>query len=200
MIQSQTNSPVSTSCGRLFDAAAALAGMAWERQDYEGQAAMLFEAALDPEALGEPDDLAYPFSIPLTGGKGLPYVEPLAAWRALLGDLVLKTPVGVISARFHRGLAKAIVAMARPLTDDSDLEAVALTGGCFQNATLFRLVHEGLEAGGLTVVCHTKFPANDGGIALGQAAVALAAMQKGRKPCVSESRARSSKSATPDES
>ncbi|MEV9459955.1 Kae1-like domain-containing protein, partial [Klebsiella quasipneumoniae] len=95
-----------------------------------------------------------PFSIPLLGGRGLPYVEPLAVWRAMLGDLLLNTPVGVMSARFHRGLARSVVAMAQRLTADDGPDTVALSGGCFQNATLFRLVHEGLEQLGLNVLSH----------------------------------------------
>lgn len=177
MVAGQINSPLSSSCGRLFDAAAAIVGLAWDRQEYEGQAAMLFEAAIDPAAMDEPDDLAYPFSIPLMGGKGLPYIEPLAVWRAMLGDLLLQTPVGVIAARFHRGLAKAITGMALRLTGEDGPRTVALSGGCFQNATLFALVHQALEAAGLEVLSHARVPTNDGGLALGQAAVALAALQ-----------------------
>lgn len=179
MRASGTNSPFSSSCGRLFDAAAAISGLAWDRQSFEGQAAMLFEAALDPQALKEPDDLAYPFTIPLIGGKGLPYIEPLAMWRAMLGDLLLQTPVGVISARFHRGLAKAIGRMIRRLTEDTGIDTVALTGGCFQNATLHRLVRQEVEALGLLALTHKNVPANDGGLALGQAVVGLAHLQKG---------------------
>jgi len=179
MLASGVNSPLSSSCGRVFDAAAALAGLAWERQAYEGEAAMHFEAALDESALGEPDDLAYPFTIPLLGDQGIPYIEPLAVWRAMLGDLILKTPVGVMSARFHRGLAKAIVSMAGRLTADGAVDTVALTGGCFQNATLFRLVHQQLETNGLRVLSHAETPANDGGLALGQAVIALAMNQEG---------------------
>ena len=184
MIAKSVNSPLSSSCGRLFDAAAAICGLAWEAQAYEGEAAMLFEAAIDKAALGEPDELAYPFAIPLLGGKGLPYIEPLAVWRAMLGDLHLKTPVGVIAARFHRGLAKAIVGMAAKLMgNERRYSTVALSGGCFQNATLFALVHEGLEAQGLRVLSHEKVPANDGGLALGQAVVALAQQQKASGEC-----------------
>ena len=178
MIAKGINSPLSSSCGRLFDAAAALCGLAWEGQAYEGEAAMRLEAALDPDALGESEELAYPFAIPLPGGEGLPHIEPLAVWHALLGDLHLGMPVGVISARFHRGLAKAIVAMAQRLAgEDGNFRTVALTGGCFQNATLFGLAHEGLVAQGFTVLSHEKVPANDGGLALGQAVVALATQQ-----------------------
>ena len=140
---------------------------------------MCFEAAIDPEALSETEDMAYPFVLPRLAGKGLPYIEPLAVWRALLGDLGRETPLGMIAARFHRGLAKAIVAMAARLSGEERLyPAVALTGGCFQNATLFRLVHEGLEQRGFKVLSHERVPANDGGLALGQAAVALATRQE----------------------
>ncbi len=183
MIAKGINTPLSSSCGRLFDAAAALCGLAWGRQDYEGQAAMLLESALDRDALGEPDDLAYPFAI--EDGE-FPYIQPGSAWRALLGDLQLKRPVGVISARFHRGLANAIVAMAVRLSEGARrYQAVALTGGCYQNRTLFTLVHEALAARGLTVLSHRRVPANDGGLALGQAVVALATRQgkPGRAPC-----------------
>ncbi len=179
MIAKGINAPMSSSCGRLFDAAATLCGLAWEAQAYEGEAAMRLEAALDPAALGESEALAYPFAISQRGRQRLPCIEPPAVWRALLRDLHLGTPVGVISARFHRGLAKAIVAMAQRLSGAKrSCSTVALSGGCFQNATLFALVHEGLAARGFTVLSHAKVPANDGGLALGQAMVALATQHK----------------------
>lgn len=183
MIAGRVNTPLASSCGRLFDAAAALCGLAWAAQDHEGQAAMEFEAAVDPAALAEAEDLAYPFAIPLLHGRGLSYIEPLAAWRALLGDLHLQTPIGTIAARFHRGLARAIVAMAEKLRRSGrGSSTVALSGGCFQNAVLFRLVHDGLRAAGLAVLSHADIPANDGGIALGQAVIA-AAQRQGVTPC-----------------
>ncbi len=179
MIREGVNSPLASSCGRLFDAAAAMTGLAWGPQGWEGEAAARFEAAIDPGALGEPDDLAYPFAVPRLGGRGIPYVEPLGAWRALLGDLLLATPPGVIAARFHRGLARALVALADKAAArvEGGADTVALSGGCFQNATLLRLVHDGLVAKGFAVLTHRQVPANDGGLALGQAAVALATMQ-----------------------
>jgi hydrogenase maturation protein HypF len=178
MIRSGMNAPLSSSGGRLFDAAAAIAGLAWSAQGYEGEAAMRFEAVIDRRALDESEDYIYPFTLPLMGGRGLPYIEPVWMWRAMLGDLHLGTPLGVIAARFHRGLARAVVQMAARITDKHQLDTVALTGGCFQNATLFRLVHAGLAQRGLKVLSHAQVPANDGGLALGQAVVALATLQK----------------------
>ncbi|NOT48845.1 MAG: carbamoyltransferase HypF, partial [Acidobacteria bacterium] len=112
MIAKQINSPLASSCGRLFDAVAAAVGIAREHAAYEGQGAVELEAIVDEKALREEDELlAYPFAIPRLKESNLPYIEPYAMWQALLGDLILKTPVPVIAARFHKGLAKVIVQM-----------------------------------------------------------------------------------------
>ncbi len=180
MIASGTGAPVASSCGRLFDAVAAAIGICRQESSYEGQAAMELEAAVDPVAFrDEPVELAYPFAIPRLGGDGLPYIEPQAMWQALLGDLHLGTPRGVIAARFHRGLARAIVAMVMRLANAGDVRRfadVALSGGVFQNRVLLEQVSSLLEAQGFRVLLQARLPAGDGGIAAGQAAVALAAI------------------------
>jgi hydrogenase maturation protein HypF len=172
-------SPLASSCGRLFDAVAAALGVAFERQAYEGQAGAALEALVDREALsGARDALGYPFSIRRLGGHGLPYVEPVAMWRELLGDLALGTPRGVIAARFHRGLARVITSMAEQLRGEDGnrhrFDTVALSGGCFQNRVLFEETVRCLRGAGFDVLTHARVPPNDGGIALGQAAVAAA--------------------------
>ncbi len=172
MIRGGMNAPLASSCGRLFDAVAAAVGICRDRQGYEGEAASRLEAlaAAAPE-----DDLAYPFTIPNLRADGLPYVEPLAMWRALLGDLILDTSAPVVAARFHRGLADVLAAMAMKLAGaDRRFDTVALTGGCFQNAFLFDATAQRLERAGFTVLSHARVPANDGGLALGQAAIAAA--------------------------
>jgi hydrogenase maturation protein HypF len=180
MIRDGVNSPKASSCGRLFDAVAAALDICRGRQAYEGEAAARLEALVDRDALrDEQDSLGYPFSIPNLGGSGLPYVEPLAMWRAILGDLVLQTPPPVMAARFHKGLAIAIVAMATKLARRDDeagprFAAVALTGGCFQNRILFEEVARRLERERFTVLSHALVPANDGGVALGQAVIGAA--------------------------
>jgi hydrogenase maturation protein HypF len=180
MLVAKVQAPLASSCGRLFDAVAAAVGIAFDRQAYEGQAGALLEAAVDRSALAsDGEDAAYPFAIPRLEGTGLPYVEPLAMWRALLGDLVLSTPTGIIAARFHRGLARALTSMAVKLRGDDDHEArrfgtVALSGGCFQNRVLFEETVRGLRSAGFDVLSHSRVPPNDGGLALGQAAVAAA--------------------------
>ncbi|RJF86399.1 carbamoyltransferase HypF [Oleomonas cavernae] len=187
MIRDGRFAPRASSCGRLFDAVAAALGLCRDRQAYEGQAAMMLEASVDAQALADEDEaLAYPFTIPLLPETRMPYLEPLAMWNALLGDLILKTPPGVIAARFHRGLAKGVAAMADKLAGGEGevrrFDTVALSGGCFQNRVLFEEVARRLVAQGFQVLSHARVPANDGGLALGQAAVA-AALSIGDRPC-----------------
>jgi hydrogenase maturation protein HypF len=98
-------------------------------------------------------------------------------WQALLEDLERKTPVTQIAARFHHGLAQAIrnmVVHIRRIKAFTSLDTVALTGGCFQNKLLLEQVVQLLKADGLSCLLHGKVPTNDGGLALGQAAIAAA--------------------------
>lgn len=181
MIRAGTNAPKGSSCGRLFDAVAAALGICRDRQGHEGEAASRLEAIVCEHTLrDEDDDLAYPFSIPNLRASNLPYIEPLAMWRALLGDLILDTPAPVAAARFHKGLAKIVAAMAQKLAGDSHFDTVALSGGCFQNKVLTEQVVARLASAGFTVLTHTLVPPHDGGIALGQAAVAAARLMEGR--------------------
>ena len=159
MLASKLNSPLASSCGRLFDAVAAALDIAFERQAYEGEAATRLEAIVDPEERG-----AYPFALG----------EPLSMWLALLADLADGVPAGAIAARFHRGLANAITTIATALARDHALDTVALTGGCFQNRILLEQCAHGLRAAHLTVLAHAQIPTNDGGLSLGQAVVAAA--------------------------
>ena len=181
MIKSGTSAPTASSCGRLFDAVAAALDICRDRQRHEGDAAGRLEALIGEPTLHDEDDtLAYPFTIPFLPDSGLPYIEPLAMWRALLGDLILATPAPVVAARFHTGLAKAILAMVIKLAgDDKRFDTVALSGGCFQNKVLFEETATRLRAAGFTVLTHSQVPMNDGGLALGQAAVAAARLIAG---------------------
>ncbi|HFD13238.1 MAG TPA: carbamoyltransferase HypF [Crenotrichaceae bacterium] len=178
MLKNGINSPLASSCGRLFDAVAAAIGLCREHVQYEGQAAMELESCVDMKSLDNEDDaLAYPFAIPRLNGNGLPYIEPLSMWQAVLGDLILQTPRGVIAARFHKGLAKAIVTMVDRLCTRNEqrfVDTVALSGGVFQNKILLEQVKQRLEMKDFQVLTHHHLPANDGGLSLGQAVVAAA--------------------------
>jgi len=196
MLKNGINAPRASSCGRLFDAVAAALGLCRERHAYEGEAAARLEAIVDEDTLRHEDDaLGYPLTIPNLRGSGLPYVEPLAMWHAILGDLILSTPAPVMAARFHKGLARVIVAMTCKLARRDEgaplFDTVALSGGCFQNRILFEEVVRRLRAEDFTVLSHARVPANDGGLALGQAAIGAAQLidikdnRRGNQPCAS---------------
>jgi hydrogenase maturation protein HypF len=184
MIVKSVNSPQASSCGRLFDAAAAALGICRDRQAYEGEAASRLESIVDERTLREEADaLAYPFTIANLPRSGLPYLEPREMWRALLQDLSARTAVPVIAARFHKGLARALAALTLRLAESRGQEArfdtVVLSGGCFQNEVLFEATLHRLRADGFAVLSHARTPSNDGGLALGQAAVAAARLIRG---------------------
>jgi hydrogenase maturation protein HypF len=153
---------------------AAALGLGWEAQSHEGEAAMKLEALVDPEELRDID--AYRMTISNAGE--LPTIEPLTLWKAVFNDLKSQTPRGKMAARFHHGLARVIVEMtlqlARRADDRKHFDTVALSGGCFQNRILFEGVAQKLRAENFTVLAHSKVPANDGGLSLGQAAIAAA--------------------------
>ncbi len=178
MIRQSVNAPLASSCGRLFDAVAAAIDLCRDEIYHEGEAAMRLEALVDAATLASiEEDLAYPFAIPDLKRSGLPYIEPLAMWQALLGDLVEEAPPSIIAARFHKGLARAITMMADKVTRDGNARTttrVALSGGVFQNRWLTEEVTRRLEAIGFEVLSQAKVPANDGGFSLGQACVAAA--------------------------
>jgi hydrogenase maturation protein HypF len=150
------NCVATSSVGRLFDAAASLAGLR-HTVHYEAQGAMEFEAAADPEC-GE----AYPLTID--------DLSPL--WRGIIVDLRRQEPLSRISARFHRGLANSVTDACHVARRETGVAIVGLTGGVFQNTLLTRLVRANLEQSGFTVLTHRLVPPNDGGLALGQALVA----------------------------
>jgi hydrogenase maturation protein HypF len=177
MIERGLNSPPVSSCGRLFDAVAAAVGVCPQRAAYEGQAAIELEALVDAAALLEDDALAYPFAIE-TGGD-VPRVAPRPMWQALLRDVAARVPPSRIAARFHKGLAIAVVRMLERLAPQAASRTVALSGGVFQNRVLLEQLASRLETLGWRVLMHRDVPAHDGGLALGQAAVAAARAMQG---------------------
>lgn len=161
MLQSQINSPLTSSIGRLFDAVAAMVGLRQEI-NFEGQAAMQLEFAIDSVETEE--------SYPMEVIKSSPLIlnwEP--AIHILLADLERGVPVGRISAQFHNALVEGAVQIASWVGEEN----IALSGGCFQNRYLTeKLIHR-LRQEGFQVFWHQRVPTNDGGIALGQIAAAL---------------------------
>jgi hydrogenase maturation protein HypF len=178
VLASTDHSPLASSAGRLFDAVAAAVGIRFDGIQYEGQAAMELEAQVGPDDLvAALDEERYPIAIPQLPG-GLPYLEWLGLWRAVLGDLYVRTPTPRIAARFHVALADALVRMAELVRRrEETLATVVLGGGCFQNHILLELTVDGLRRSGFRVLFPERFPAHDGGLALGQAAVAAAQLK-----------------------
>ena len=169
MIEKELNSPRTTSAGRLFDAVAAVLGLCFEGIAYEAQAAIELET-LARLALGEG---GYVFAI---DDSNEPWqLDPAPMWSALLDDLAAGVVAQAIAARFHAGLAGAVAEVAARAARQHGVETVALSGGVFQNRTLFEATLKGLAERGLQVLTHTRVPANDGGLALGQAAIAAVA-------------------------
>lgn len=168
--------PLSSSAGRLCDAVAALLGIR-DEVSYEGQAAI----ELEQRAAADHTD-AYPVSV--TADAGAPVrVHGSDLVAAVVTDLQRQIPVPVIAARFHNGLAEAVVAACRQIRQRSGLSRVALTGGVYQNLLLLSRTADGLAAAGFEVLTHSRVPPNDGGIALGQAAIAAArSSQRGLAP------------------
>ncbi len=176
MQQKGINSPRASSAGRLFDAVAAALGLSREQVSYEGQAAIQLEALIQPEDLVVAQTSDYPFQIQTVawGEQPLLQLETSPLWLALLKDLRQSCPPGLISARFHLGLAQAIGQLVQQLHQTHPFTQVALTGGVFQNQILAEAVQDQLTAQQLTVLTHHQVPPNDGGLSLGQAAIAAA--------------------------
>jgi hydrogenase maturation protein HypF len=173
MIERQFNTPLTSSAGRLFDAVAALAGVR-DRVSFEGQAAMEVEWLAAEAAT----DSAYPFDLVLTM-EGSPPEVPLVVdtrpiIRAVARDASQGTDARLIARRFHSTMAELIAAVCDRLRQATGLEAVVLSGGVFMNALLTQEARGRLLRAGFRVYCHRLVPPNDGGLSLGQLAVAAA--------------------------
>lgn len=157
------NTPLTSSAGRLFDAVAAITGVR-DSANYEGQAAIGLEQIADPGERG-----AYPVTVRDGEQLGVSTGELV---RAVVDDVRAGADAGSVSARFHNALADAVVRTCELLRDRTGRTAVALSGGVFANTRLSGHTVEGLRERGFRVLAHSRVPCNDGGISLGQAAVA----------------------------
>jgi len=167
MLQTGTRSPLASSAGRLFDAVAAAVACCRDSASYEGQGAIELEALIVPDQdCGQP----YAFTTQPDGDKQVLSAAPL--WSQLLQDLQRGVDRSLIAARFHLGLAAAIAQLAISLAHHHHLSQVVLSGGVFQNQVLLVAVQQQLQQAGLDVLIPHDVPPNDGGIALGQVAIA----------------------------
>jgi hydrogenase maturation protein HypF len=151
--------------GRLFDAAAALAGVR-QSVNYEAQAAIEFEAFADPN-----EDGIYP----INWEQGVILVR--SALESFIADVLAGVSLPVISARFHNGLAQLGLEICQGLRVTKNINEVVLSGGVWQNITLLRRTMSLLQQAGFVVYIHHQVPTNDGGLSLGQAAIAAAKLR-----------------------
>lgn len=171
MIDRKLNAPLTSSLGRLFDAAAAVI-LSRRKVDYEAQAAIELEGVADDE----PDiETVYPMH--LSGGDWprTPAQIGLASlWRQMMTDVLNEVPRARVAARFHAGIASGFVQAAVAARAATGIQTMVLSGGVMHNRRLSRLLRVGLEAQGFRVFQHRKVSPGDGGLSYGQAAVAAA--------------------------
>ncbi len=166
MMERKINVPLTSSAGRLFDAVSALLGLCHESA-FHAEAPMRLENVLNPQVKG-----SYRF----TTGE---VIDPAPVIRDIVEDLQKGTDAGIISARFHRAVARAITDAALMARERTGLDKVVLSGGTFQNRFLLALCEDMLGNARFRVFMPEQFPANDGGIALGQLIIAAKRHQLG---------------------
>lgn len=181
MLGANVNSPKASSTGRLFDAVAGALGLNAGQVQFEGQAAIELEMLADAEAIfANAVPQPYQFEIhPAASATNHPaplVLDAAPMWPALLDDLQQGVSREMIATRFHAGLINAIMAMIGQLARHYAFDTVALSGGCMQNAILLQGLELALQARQYRCLTHALVPANDGGIALGQAVVAAATL------------------------
>jgi hydrogenase maturation protein HypF len=164
-LEKKINTPMTSSMGRLFDAAAALAGVR-QKVNYEGQAAIEFEALADSAEAGK-----YSF------GLDQDRVQVRTAVEALTRDVMAGVHISKISARFHNGLAESVREICLKIRSETGIGEVALSGGVWQNITLLGRTLSLLRNDGFKVYIHQEVPTNDGGLSLGQAVIAASKMK-----------------------
>ncbi len=165
MIERRINTVETSACGRLFDAVASIVGVR-DEVNFEAQAAIELEAGAEPGV-----DSSYPFEI-TSGGQ----IDVRLMIEQIVRDVLAAKPTGWISAAFHNTVAAIVVEICLRLRSAERIDRVCLSGGTFQNVYLVERAVASLSAKGFEVFLHSKVPPNDGGISLGQAVIANAAL------------------------
>ncbi len=158
------NAPLSSSCGRLFDAVAAMLGLR-QRASYEGQAALELEMCADPQA-----HKLLPYDLLNEGGQII--FDPSLMVRDIYEQQKKGADPATLAGRFHASLAAMTLDVCEELRSRTALSRIVLSGGVFQNCLLTEMTLARLEDSGFDVLMHSLVPPNDGGLALGQAVVA----------------------------
>ncbi|MDI6814466.1 MAG: carbamoyltransferase HypF [Dehalococcoidales bacterium] len=165
-IERGINSPLTSSCGRLFDAVSSLLGIC-DVITYEGQAAIELEMLAD-------ESVEDGYHWPLPRGKFPIVINQEPILRDIIHDLSAGVPIAIISAKFHNAVAEMVSEVCCLIREHDGLSKVALSGGVFQNVYLLKRTLSHLRRKGFAPYIHHQVPCNDGGIALGQAVIANA--------------------------
>jgi hydrogenase maturation protein HypF len=170
MMARNVNSPLTSSCGRLFDGVASILAIK-QFVTFEAQAAMELEAIS-----GRPSqEDVYSEVLPLEVSKGAIDFRPLI--RHIVADIGNGNSIANIGARFHATLAEMFISRAILIRRESGIIRVALSGGVYQNQLFFEYMVKRLREKGFETLTHRQVPTNDGGLAFGQLAVAHAQLQ-----------------------
>lgn len=172
MMERGVNSPLTSSLGRLFDAVAAIVGVR-ESVAFEGQAAMELEMIMDRSAVAGP----YDYGLLTEGGTFVLDTGQLI--RGVVEDLWSGVGRGVISLRFHLTVIEGLARLCRWVRRETSLGKVVLSGGCMMNRYLMERLPARLADDGFETYTQALAPSNDGGISLGQALAADAAVKRG---------------------
>ncbi len=169
-----------SSCGRLFDAVSAICGIGME-SNYEGESAMLLEAAASARSDGTYEFGLNAITKPWTAEPWT--IDTRGLTERIAREISAGVSPGLVARRFHDSVARMIESVCGRIRESSGVNRVCLSGGTFQNLTLLRGAVALLRAGGFEVFLHSRVPPNDGGISLGQAAVAAAWPKLVNGPC-----------------
>lgn len=190
MIERDINTPYTSSCGRLFDAVAALLGLC-QTITFEGQAAILLEQVQDinetgayacPFTMVKPEETDQKAGQEASQKTGQPIAMTILDTQTLFAEVYEDWQrghdVGAIARRFHLGLVEGLADMAAFWSERLDITHIGLSGGVMQNATLAEELPKALRRRGLVPLCHSQLPPNDGGLSLGQVAYGTAVMMR----------------------
>ncbi|MFA4839182.1 MAG: carbamoyltransferase HypF [Candidatus Neomarinimicrobiota bacterium] len=171
-VENQINTPSTSSCGRLFDGVAAVAGIR-NHVHYEGQAAIEFEQTITDENVD-----GYPFGIETQNDMII--LDWKEVIKSVVGDVLNGMNPGTISVKFHCGLAIVLSEATEKARRSTGVNDVVLSGGVFMNIHLLTMLSDLLKENGFRVWTHRHVPPNDGGISVGQAVIASAVVKKER--------------------
>jgi hydrogenase maturation protein HypF len=173
-LELKINTPLTSSMGRLFDAVASICGVR-QTVNYEAQAAIEFEALVDPNEIGEYNFILEPDGNP--NGE-TSQIDPSPLIEEVINNLYNGLTVPKISARFHNSIARMVSKVCDQIRNDFLVNHVVLSGGVWQNLSLLRTTYDLLVSQNYIVHIHHQVPTNDGGLALGQAVIAINRMTK----------------------